>query len=626
MAKTSEQISKAYSTSQGRTDANLANDALHLGGIAADEYATKKYVQDYHNTKESAQKDYIDQQDQAMLNQAKEYTNSQIRNQDFSSFAKVTDVQALDAKLSGELTAGLNAQKSYTDQKAQAIVNDVNANFQEVEGAIGTLNGTVNNLFQSVSNGKTQVAGAITDKGVPTSANDSFSTMANNISQIKTGGSGVDPNYVNTSDADATANDITVGKSAYVKGQKIYGTLIAEPATGYPVIGTDTSNATATASDIRSGKTAYAKGQLLVGTMNDSLEEIHAISNEDYDINTLSFASSTPPDNASKMASINICRYSQDGNYCVRYGTTEDNTKCIESFAVNSEGLYYQASKGATTDDVLYKKYRYTFEELKLYMNDETITTNIQAMAIGCPGFGGDIKKAVLAILYGTTTEMHLRLLTYHLSDNGIIGKAYDNESNYIDVTTDITLENKRYYIDIIGDMNDSMTFYGQSYYSGRIYEYYFKLNKLEIYQTVSGTEINYAVLTHSGDEISNSMGGSSYDSYSPMCLKITSDNKYCYFLGINSSGNAIPDGLHWAPVYDIHSSESPKSIWGKGISCIGTVNNKNYVIVPGDASGSAAAINIYELKENGGNPYIDDSSVFSTVNLTNYDAKVIRC
>ena len=60
MAKTSEQISKANSTSQGRTDANLANDSNHLGGIAADEYATKKYVQDYHNTKESAQKDYID--------------------------------------------------------------------------------------------------------------------------------------------------------------------------------------------------------------------------------------------------------------------------------------------------------------------------------------------------------------------------------------------------------------------------------------------------------------------------------------------------------------------------------------------------------------------------------------
>lgn len=236
MAKVSEQISKANSTSQGRTDANLANDALHLGGITADEYATKAYVQDYHNKKEATQKEYIDQQDQSVLNQAKEYTNSQIRNQDFSSFAKVTDVQALDEKLSDEIETGLTAQKNYTDEKTQAIVNDVNKNFQETEEAISTLNENVNNLFQSVSNGKAQVAEAITDKGVSTSANDSFSTMANNILQIQTGGGGseTDPNYVNTSDATATASDILLGKTAYAQGQKLYGTLIAETTEGGP--------------------------------------------------------------------------------------------------------------------------------------------------------------------------------------------------------------------------------------------------------------------------------------------------------------------------------------------------------------------------------------------------------
>ena len=262
MPRVSEEISKAKTGSQGRTDANLSNDSEHLGGIPANEYATKSYVQQYHNTKETAQKSYIDQQDQAMLEQAKEYTNSQIRNQDFSGFAKVTDVQALDEKLSEDIAQGDNAQKSYTDQKVQAVVDDVNANFQDVENSINTLNGTVNNLFQSVSSGKSQIAGAITDKGVSTSANDSFATMANNIRSIPTsGGGGTDPNFVNTSDATATANDIALGKTAYAQGNKIYGTLIP---------GTDTSDATATASDILEGKTAYVNGQKLTGTLVQS--------------------------------------------------------------------------------------------------------------------------------------------------------------------------------------------------------------------------------------------------------------------------------------------------------------------------------------------------------------------
>ena len=45
-------------------------------------------------------------------------------------------------------------------------------------------------VFQSVSNGKELVASAITDKGVPTEATDSFATMAENISRIESGGQG----------------------------------------------------------------------------------------------------------------------------------------------------------------------------------------------------------------------------------------------------------------------------------------------------------------------------------------------------------------------------------------------------------------------------------------------------
>ena len=46
---------------------------------------------------------------------------------------------------------------------------------------------SVDECFQSVSNGKTQVANAITDKGVAASGSDSFATLANKISQIQVG-------------------------------------------------------------------------------------------------------------------------------------------------------------------------------------------------------------------------------------------------------------------------------------------------------------------------------------------------------------------------------------------------------------------------------------------------------
>ena len=47
--------------------------------------------------------------------------------------------------------------------------------------------GAIDQLFTSVSNGKQQIASAITDKGVSTSGTDSFATMAENIGKIVSG-------------------------------------------------------------------------------------------------------------------------------------------------------------------------------------------------------------------------------------------------------------------------------------------------------------------------------------------------------------------------------------------------------------------------------------------------------
>ena len=257
MARIFEEISRANANSAGKTDANLSQDSNNLGGIPADDYATKKYVQKYHDDKEAKQKEYIDKQDENILEAAKEYTNTQIRNQDFSNFAELNDLDVLNKNLTGQLQ---NCQKECANNlktTTDKIVKDVNDNFNDVNTAIDNLNKGQTDLFQSVSNGKRKVAEAITDKGVTTSATDTFDTMAGNVRKIQTGGE-IDPNFVNTSDGTATDADILLGKTAYVKGEKIYGNHVCS--------GIDTSDATAMPSDILTGKTAYARGHEIIGT------------------------------------------------------------------------------------------------------------------------------------------------------------------------------------------------------------------------------------------------------------------------------------------------------------------------------------------------------------------------
>ena len=70
MARPSEEISKSMVSSVGKPDCNLSNDTNNLGGIPAEEYATKQYVQKYHDNKELSQKEYIDAQDKKILEEA----------------------------------------------------------------------------------------------------------------------------------------------------------------------------------------------------------------------------------------------------------------------------------------------------------------------------------------------------------------------------------------------------------------------------------------------------------------------------------------------------------------------------------------------------------------------------
>ncbi len=136
----------------------------------------------------------------------------------------------------------------------------------------------INSLKSSVSNGKSLIASAITDKGVATAQDATFAQMAENIGEIST--------RSDTTDATATSFDILAGKTAYTAAGKVEGvipTLAAQtivPGTADKTIsngqylgGTQTvkGDANLTSSNIKKGVTLFGVAGALESTFKATL-------------------------------------------------------------------------------------------------------------------------------------------------------------------------------------------------------------------------------------------------------------------------------------------------------------------------------------------------------------------
>ena len=165
----------------------------------------------------------------------------------------------------------------------KTTVEDNNSKINTVNTGIEAINTELAAIKKSVSDGKTLVANAITGKGIDTATDMTWAQIATNIQSITT----LD---IGTSDATAGVGDLLLGKTAYVNGGKIEGTMANNGAVAPSALaagdsytvpagyhdGTgvvtakslaDQTTGDASATQILSGKTAWVNGTQVTGTM-----------------------------------------------------------------------------------------------------------------------------------------------------------------------------------------------------------------------------------------------------------------------------------------------------------------------------------------------------------------------
>ena len=168
--------------------------------------------------------------------------------------------------------------------KEKQVIKEMSETEQvsNLQAQINTLNTSHEQYAKNVQAYKAKIAEAITNQEVPTSADAKTEIIVENIGKILQA----------KTTATATAAQILSGQTAWVNGSKITGTMVDRgavtktlnaggsytiPAGYHNGSGKVTANslasqtqATATADNISEGKTAYVNGELITGTGKDN--------------------------------------------------------------------------------------------------------------------------------------------------------------------------------------------------------------------------------------------------------------------------------------------------------------------------------------------------------------------
>ena len=163
------------------------------------------------------------------------------------------------------------------DRNLDPKLKETIATKQELEQLQTTINTELENVKKSASDGKSAIATAITNKGVSTSSDATYATMATNIGSIVTindvpnqGAQTITPG---TSNKTIPAGTYLTGVQTIAGDADLISSNIKSGANIFGVAGNanvvDTSAGDATAAQILSGKKAYVDGSLITGSMTD---------------------------------------------------------------------------------------------------------------------------------------------------------------------------------------------------------------------------------------------------------------------------------------------------------------------------------------------------------------------